>query len=465
MAGEKSMQLYIRRLTGSRLTLAAGLIVMGGVLPNAHAGSLDESSLSSRELASRLRAQPAPNEPGWLVERADNSSLSISVMTQARYMFTERNAGFILPGEEKTRGFSMPRTQIAFDGTIVSSQFNYRVSFDFGDAELSRGRGNGPAVAGSSGNPTLLDAYAQYNFAGNQEGYYLKFGQFQSVLLTEESIDSKYQLVIDRSLSSELFGPGYTQGIVLGHVGDTFAWEASITDGGRYIGSAETANTAFDSPSEADLAFGFRADWKLKGSWDQFMDFTSFQGSHTGSKIGAGFLYQFQGQTNPGSHIPGFVGAAVESGQIFTWTLDYQYESDGFNIFAAYYGQWVDWEFATATLGTLHNGVLLQGGWFLTDRIELYSRFETFWIDKSYRNGFSVPNGYIHRIATLGVTQYILPESHAAKLSADVSYAFDSLFALSVGSDSLVLPDPSVTGFQGLTDHEYVLRVQLQLLF
>lgn len=431
------------------------------------AGSLD--TLHSRDLASQIRSantQPYdPITPAWAVERADNSSLRISALLQTRYEFSEREAGFIPPGSEKTYGFSTPRTRLALDGNIVSSQLNYRISFDFGDAEISRGRGLGPALAGNTGQPLLLDAYAQYNFAGKREGYYLKFGQFQSIIMTEEAVASEHQLGIDRGLISELLGPGYTQGIALGYVADNWAFEASVTDGGRYIGSREPVNTAYNSVEEADLGFGARADWKLKGSWDQFADFTSFQGSSPAAKLGAGFLYQFQGQTNPGIFTPGFIGIPVQSGQIFTWTLDYQYEGDGWNFFAAYTGQWIDWEFATTTLGTLHNGVLLQGGWFLTDQYEIYTRFETFWLDKAYRNGFGTPDGFIHRIGTLGVNYYILPESHAAKFSAEVGYAFDSLFALTVGGDSIGLPDPSTTGFLGLSTHEVVLRVQLQLAF
>lgn len=481
-ARERAIGRIARRLHLGRSGLVIALTAMisaSGLASarTAHDGRDRQRTENLRAQAAYLRAQPATaddvqskpgfgTEPAWFVERADNSSMSLSILTQARYMVSERDAGFISPGgSEKTYGFSMPRTQIALDGNIVSSQFNYRISFDFGDAELSRGRGNGPPLAGSTGSARLLDAYAQYNFTGIREGYYIKFGQFQSSLFTEEAIDSAHQLAIDRSMSSELFGPGYTQGVVVGHVGEQFAWEASVTDGGRYVGSREADNTAFNSADEADFGFGFRADWKMKGSWDQFAQFTSFQGSNSGSKLGAGFLYQFQGQFNPGSQIPGFVGAPVESGQIVTWTVDYQHEDDGWNFFAAYTGQWVDWEFAHATLGTLHQGLLLQGGWFITDRDEIYARLDTFWIDKAYRNGFSAPNGFIHRIGTLGVTHYILPESHAAKLSADVNYAFDALFALSVGGDSLGLPDPSVTGFQGLTNHEIVVRVQLQLLF
>lgn len=430
----------------------------------ASAGDIDTNY--SRDFASRLRAQPTESDPAWFVERGDNTSMNISALVQSRYTVSNRKTGFIAPGDANTYGFSNPRIQIALDGAIVSSQFNYRISFDLGDAELSRGRGTTGLLPGDTGNARLLDAYAQYNFTGKREGYYLKFGQFKHILMTEEAIDSQYQLAADRTLSSEIFGPGYTQGLALGQVNDNFAWEFSITDGGRYIGSRETDNTSFNSIDEADAGFGGRFDWKIQGSWDQFKDFTSFKGSTPGSKLGGGILYQFQGQTNPGSFIPGFVGTPAESGQIFTWTLDYQLEGDGWNFFAAYTGQYVDWEFATATLGIMNNSVVLQGGRFMSERTEVFARLETFWIDKLFRNGFSTPDGYIHRIGTVGMTYYLLPESHAAKFTTDVSYAFDSLFVLALGAGgSIALPDPGTTGFLGLTAHEIVFRAQLQFAF
>ncbi len=46
-----------------------------------------------------------------------------------------------------------------------------------------------------------------------------------------------------------------------------------------------------------------------------------------------------------------------------------------------------------------------------------------------------------------------------------MSYAFDSMVLLGVGADSIGLPDPSVTGFIGVTDEELVFRMQLQLMF
>lgn len=447
-----------------RCVCIAGLI--GGM---ATQGAMGSGLDFARDEASRLRYSQPEQDPAWYVERSDNSSLRLSVLTQARYMYSVRKSGFTATNDIQTHGFSMPRTRIALDGNIVSSQFNYRISFDAGDAELSRGNNGGGFLAGSTGTPRLLDAYAQYNFTGKREGYYLKAGQFQSIVNAEEAIDSAHQLAIDRSMISEIFGPGYTQGIALGRVLDNYAWEISVNDGGRNFLLRESDNTGFTDQDARDLGVSGRFDWKLKGDWDQFSDFTSWRGSNEAAKLGAGFLYQFGGQFNPGTNLNPLFPTGIDSGQYWTWTVDYQYEDDGWNFYAAYTGTWVDFEFIDGgpltTLGFQNNGILLQGGWFITENMEWYTRFETFWIDKQFRNAFGLPNGYIHRIATLGVTRYLLPESHAAKLSADVSFAFDTLTVLSVGSVSVTLPDASVTGFQGLTTEELVFRVQLQLAF
>lgn len=452
-------------MTTRRVTTLAALIAL-----LAQPAAARDGVESARERASRLRAQPAQasqqgQQPAWFVERADNSSLRLSVLSQTRYVYNTRESNFVPGSNRQTYGFSQPRTRLALEGNIVSSQFNYRISFDFGDAELSRGRGAGQALPGSTGTPRLLDAYAQYNFTGKREGYYLKFGQFQSIVMTEEAVDSGMQQGVDRSLSSELFGPGYTQGIALGRVLKDYAWEVSVNDGGRFIGQREPENTAFNDPIEGDLGVSGRFDWKIEGDWEQFADFTSWRGSNEGSKLGAGFVYQFTGQTNPSEFTPPFLAAPAESGQYVTWTVDYQHEFDGWNIFAAYTGMYVDFEFAAGTLAAQHNSLLVQGGWFISDQTEWFARFEAFWIDKAFRNGFGLQEGFIHRLYTVGFNHYFLPESHALKFSADVTYTRDSLNVLSVGADSIGLPDPSTTNLLGLSEEEFVVRLQLQLMF
>lgn len=447
--------------------LTSGLIASGALGAGLGAGlGLEE--------ASRLRAaQPEMHDggqtPPWYVERSDNSSLSLSVLSQMRYTYNHRERGFVTGDDNNTVGFSLPRTRIALDGNIVSSQFNYRVSFDFGDAELSRGNNNAAFSQPSTGSAVLLDAYAQYNFAGKREGYYLKFGQYQSIVLTEEAIDSQYQLAIDRSMISEIFGPGYTQGVALGRVLNDYAWEIALNDGGRNFLISEAENTAFNDQNEADLGVSGRIDWKLKGDWSQFADFTSWRGSNEAYKIGAGFQYQFTGQSNPTDLTIALFPDPVDSSQQAMWTLDFQYENDGWSFFAAYVGQYVQFQFPTGAfrpdLSFQNNAVLLQASWFAAENVEWYARFETFWIDKEYRNAFGQPDGDIFRLLTAGVTRYLLPESHAAKLSMDVSYSFDPTTVLSIGSTSVNLPDPAVTGFLGLTEEEIVIRAQLQLVF
>ena len=68
------------------------MLALSSSLAAANAGSADDIHAK----ASYLRAQPA-DEPAWLVTRADNSNMRLSVLTQARYMFSERDSGFIAP--------------------------------------------------------------------------------------------------------------------------------------------------------------------------------------------------------------------------------------------------------------------------------------------------------------------------------------------------------------------------------
>ena len=445
--------------------------IFAGLMPQtALSAEIGGVSHSARSEASYLRAQLDPNDdPAWYVERSDNTSLRLSVLMQARYMYSIRERGFISADDIQTTGFSMPRTQVALDGTIISSQFNYRISFDAGDAELSRGSRNGGLLAAGMGSLRLLDAYAQYNFTGQREGYYFKFGQFQSIVMSEEAVDSSNQLAVERSLVSEIFGPGYTQGVALGRVLSNYAWEFSVNDGGRTILVREADNTSVTDPDGKDLGLSLRFDWKLQGDWDQFADFTSWRGSNRGMKLGAGVMYQFAGQFNPATTTISLFPDTLETMNSVTWTVDYQYEGDGWNFFAAYIGTYVDFDFVDGgtfdRIHSIHHGFVAQGGWFITEDVEWYARAELMYIDEIFRDSFSLPQGEQYRIATIGVNKYLLPDSHAAKISADLSYAFDPLTVLTVGSTTLGLPDPGTTGFTGLTDEELLFRLQLQLLF
>ncbi len=454
----------------ARIGCASALLIVSGALGGGFEGlgSADSQRVYAAELRSEAYAEGELG--GWSPDqvRRDNSSMRMSVLMQARYMVSNRrNTTGATSFDSNTIGFDLPRTQLTLEGSIVSSQLTYRLTMDFGDAELARGRGTNPPVPGGGGSAVLLDAYAQYNFAEKREGYYLKAGQFKNIMHTEEAVEAPYQLAVERSLTNEFFNHGYTQGVALGRVQRNWAWEVSVTDGGRFLSSQEIANTSFTSPFEADFAIAGRIDRKIRGNWEQFVDFTSFQGSQEGLKVGAGMMWLLQGDTNPGGFTPPLLFPRMIRTEMFSWTVDVQYEGDGWNVFAAYMGNTIDWEFAgDQSLYLVNHGFVMQGGYFMTDKSEFFVRTEGIWYDDEISVGFGVLQGQPAVISTVGWNYYIVPESHAAKVTVDASVAWDDSFGFNAGfTSSDTLPDPGVTGFLGQTNTEYVLRAQLQILF
>src|SRR5690606_13303601 len=107
----------------------------------------------------------------------------------------------------------------------------------------------------------------------------------------------------------------------------------------------EPANTGFDSPFEADVAFTVRADWKLAGDWTRFQDFTSWRGDDVAARVGAGLHWQRHGDTNPGDLQPDFLNGDAQDITNLTWTIDAAYESDGWHAYIAYVGHRLEWEY------------------------------------------------------------------------------------------------------------------------
>ena len=71
----------------SLLLAGASVLTMQGPPAFAGDGMLDR--------ASELRAQPyRTQEPAWLVERAENTSLRLSLLTQTRFASSSRKSGF-----------------------------------------------------------------------------------------------------------------------------------------------------------------------------------------------------------------------------------------------------------------------------------------------------------------------------------------------------------------------------------
>jgi hypothetical protein len=365
---------------------------------------------------------------GFFIASADgNNRLNVRVLQQFRYylnfgdndrgIFVDDGDGdfeFVNPDNaDFAQGFENNQTRFTFDGNMINQDLTYKIQFGF-DA---------------GGNLALEDAYGQYMI---NDDVYIKWGQFRAPVLAEEfRVDDQHQLAAGRSIVSNLFSPGRVQGVAVGFRGEDFGIHGSVNQG------AGSANSFFTDEA-ADFGFTVRADWKFAGQWDQFNDFTSFQGSENAGVVGAALHYQFGGET---------LGSF--DANVLLYTIDFQYEGDGWNVFAAFVGQNFDPE---GDDSSDNFGILVQGGIFLTEQVELFGRWDLLLLDDDF---FEED---VQNFITLGANYYFIPGSHAAKFTGDVVIGINKEY------DGLVAPNSGLLGNLDNTG-EVGVRLQMQLAF
>lgn len=430
-----------RNTTGVALVLAA----MSGMAMGQEGLDLD------RAYASQLRSDAEARSS--LLGSNNAANLDIEVMAQFRYMYNDRDeltAG-ALGDNDVTLGFDTPRTQVRLSGSVTDN-ISGKIVFDFGTAENGRNSGN------TQGTANLLVAQAAWSLDDN---WTLLFGQWHNPVLGSENFAPEHTLAVDKSFTNEFFNVGYTQGVAAVWANDQFKVIGAISDGAEYIGNfGSVSNSAFNGAGENDFGITGRVEWLLEGTWDQFADATSWRGSNYGVKLGLGGHWQTQGETNPsdpsGGTIPGF-----DSRDVGFWTADVQVEGDGWNFFAEYVGHTVDTD-ATADSSFTNHGFIAQGGFFVSDQVELFGRYDIIILDDILTAPGTDDN---FQNITAGVNYYLVPESHAAKFTFDAMFALDESNNIDALFGGVGSNDPSATGLLGLSDSEFLLRAQLTLLF
>ena len=252
-------------------------------------------------------------------------------------------------------------------------------------------------------------------------------------LFREELVGDTYQLFADRSVTNTSFTQGRSQGVQLGYEGDSFRFFGAFSDG------LQTANTDFNSASEADYAFTGRLEWKWAGNWKQANDFTSFQNSDYFGVVGFAAHYQNGGDT-----------FATQDFSSWGLTADLSMEGNGWNLFAAViYSNFdpnsgsnlADWAFQ------------VQGGVFVAPQWELIAGWDILIpdTDRSNNDNFST--------FRIGANHYFIPESHAAKLTIDFTWFLDDQ------SQSIAVPNTLTGLLVSNNDSQWNLRGQIQLMF
>ncbi len=356
-----------------------------------------------------------------IADASGNNRLTIGGAVQTRFNINVRDDSVVGDTNDLTTGFENSLTRLRASGTVGTSQLGYKVQATFTDL--------------SGGFAQIDDAYGTWDF---QNGWNLKFGQFNLPVIREIMVGAEDHLGSDFSVSSVFFGQGYSQGIQAGYTGEQFRAMVAFSDG------AGTANTTFESDLESDYAFSLRLEGLLMGSnWNQFNTYTSWQ-SESGDSVllGGAVHWQDGGET----------GGTLDN-EVLLYTIDASWEGPGYNLTGAFYGNTIE----TPGASQDNLGAMIQGGFFFNDQFEGFARYEGFFLDNTVFTNDEA------NFAFVGVNYYVLPETNAAKFTAQLGYALDDTDEL---FSTPQLSGSNNNGFLGqATDGEWAIQLQFQLVF
>jgi hypothetical protein len=457
-----------------------------------------EDVLSDADSRASLQAAAATSgyNNGFFISSPDgNFKLQINGQLQNRWAYNWLSARDMannngMPSYSDTvakaaYGFEVRRAKLEFSGHISDPSWQYAITMAYqqffgqnygGNPAFNAGGGvnQGDNFAGGIG---LENAYVKKDL-GN--GFSVQVGQFKSPFLREWLVSSKYQLTVERSLVNTLFSTGWTQGIQANWNNDNLRVMASYNDGANNANLGSVSGTDRDAGTTRNTGVGFaswaftgRVDWMAFGNWAQFDQSTSMRGQAAGLMVGGGINWQ-RGGANGENIAPSSPGDNTNvaangnaDGEFFSWTVDATWQLGGANLYGAWvmntsYGQ-------PNGQGNINSyGVVVQGGYFITDAIELFARWE--WMstadgdnnaatDFVYAN--SANNAFVNNIGTIGGNWYI---SKNVKFTTDFGVSWNPVvFQQGLFGQNIAGADYRTEGSSG--GGQLVFRSQLQLLF
>jgi len=360
---------------------------------------------------------------GFKLGSSDGSyTLNIGGLMQFRYVHSLQDDS--ASGDDSRGGFENQRTYLTFSGNIVDPSWVYKIR-----------AGVDNTYGGNDGDFELYEAYAGKVLG---DGLVLVAGQVKVPMLREAGMDEKGVQGASRSLLSNEFDPQFTQGVALSYSQDAFKVIGALTDGHYALSGRNQPWNTYD----AEISLTARAEFLLAGTFDQFDDMTSAPGGEYGLLVGGALHHQV-----------GEYGTTAVETDATQWTIDVSAEFDRANVFVAYVDRNVTGSAFDAS------GIMVQGGYYVTDAWEAYARYE--YLDAD------VDDGELS-VITVGANYYFAGNN--AKFSADVGYALDevtSFWAGGAGGAGLGAGG-AVDGWRQDGDGEdgqLVLRGQFQLAF
>ena len=408
------LKVYSLRVIHARTAPAAILAILILIAPRALASNITSE-------ADLYAAYNAARTDFASIQTDDKPPLDVSGRIQFRYQYNERDsAPPALGSDNTTLGFMNRRVNLFVNGKVTDS-----ISFksDF-------------TVVAGTGDLSLEYAFATWKLSDELS---IAFGALRAHVLREEYTSASRQLGVERSPANETLNQDFTNGIELTFTQDRWRIFLSINDG------VNSELTFFNSTREADYAFSARVEARFfDAPWSSYKQFTSFRGANNGLLLGLAAHHQSSGETNI---------TALPRTELTIITTDASWVSDGWNAAAVL----TYWRTSSDSLTkNLDNFVTnLQGGFFVSEKTELYTRFSMIFPDDDN----TAPRTEDFKALMFGFNHYLIPESHAAKFTCEVMFALDPTTTSNVATSA---------GFNLLPDMgagQLALTAQMQLLF
>jgi hypothetical protein len=370
-----------------------------------------DSVVRDADRRSQLLAETGGFYGGFLddkfqIRSADgNFSMSPSVWFQFRQITNYRHDSAPGDSDHTDNGFELRRVKLGFDGNAWSKDFYYNFVW---------------ATNRSTGNLILEEAYARYQFS-NQ--FAVKAGSYKELFNQESSVSSRRKLAVDVSMVNGILfgGDTYTQGVELNY-DDQKAIQASIGFSDGY----SSVNTNFQDPPANPFDFGVygRVQYKVFGDWKSYADFTALGNKTDLLVVAAGADWSQNGDQNVVRH-----------------TVDVQWETGPFGVYAGWYGRYTD----DQTAGSAWDwGLIAQAGYLLNPQWELFARYDYLKLEDKTSG-----EDAFHEI-TVGVNYYI--HKHNLKITVDASWL----------PNGVPTNQDAIGELTDIGNDEFLLRAQLQ---
>jgi len=402
---------------------------------------------------------------GWdrnfFIGSADgNFRLRVAGLLQTRYLHNYKNGPF---NDHWRGGFEVTRARVAFSGNVISPDIEYMLRGDIVRNEPGSPPPN-VQVAPVGGLFYLRDAWIRYRL---NEDWSVRVGQFKLGYNREELVSSAHQLAVERSVINQNMNLGRSPGIELAWQRDTTSLTFGFSNGAVDSFQAQGAslggglNPTNKKALQKNTEYAFTARWEelLAGRWQQFEDMTAPPGEDFGMLFGLGAHFQ---ETEYDRQ---FSAVANENTRL-SITSDLSLEWSGANLFLSGFYNYLD---GITGVNKVY-GAVVQGGWYIAPKVELFARYEFGYFDKAGDAFIPFESKSMH-LVTAGVNWYL--NGHDVKFTTDLGVNLNRAGANWMGLTSQgglfdYGPPVDITGWRHMRPGEntqVVLRAQLQLMF